>query len=226
MRAGILVNSLPAALTIYDELKRVPHCAVLVLLSPAPNGSSGLARHLARLFLRRGGLRSLWLVLGRKVIRFRKPLTHPKTLTRLKGLELDVGLHKTGEIYRQSTIDAFRLGILNPHIGMLPRFRGRNVMEWSVLKGEPVGITVFFIDSNIDTGERIVLSEEIDISDCRSLSEARQRLFNLDAVFFRRAIELLGSEGFEYKLNDGSGHRYYVMSRLFRRAAEKTIMNF
>jgi methionyl-tRNA formyltransferase len=225
MRTGILANSLPAALKIYDELKRVPDCETFILLCNAPEDSraQSLVKHLARLVLKRGRLKSLRLVFSRQVILLRKSLDHAETLAKLKRLRLDVGLHKAGVIYRAPTIKAFRLGILNPHIGMLPRYRGRNVMEWSLLEDAPVGLTVFFIDSGIDTGERIVLREEVDISHCRSVEEAKQYLFDLDAAYFRRALELLGSADFECGRNDCSGRRYYVMSGLFRGVVEKLI---
>jgi methionyl-tRNA formyltransferase len=223
MRIGILANSLPAALKIYNEVETVPDCAPFILLCRTPDESRrrNALRHLARLFLKRGSLKSLRLILSRKVVLFKETLDHSDTLGRLEKLKLDVGLHKAGVIYREATIKTFRLGILNPHIGILPGYRGRSVMEWALLEGKPVGITVFFIDSGIDTGERIVLAEEVDISGCKSIKEARQYLFDLDAVFFRRALELLRSRNFEYKLNDGSGRRYYVMSKLFQGAVEK-----
>ncbi len=225
MRTGILANSLPAALKVYDELKAVPNCETFILLCPAPGESRGrnLIKHLARLFLKPGRQKSLGLGFRRRVFLFRKPLDHADTLHRLKALGLDVGLHKAGVIYREATINCFRLGILNPHIGILPAYRGRNVMEWALLEGQAVGVTVFFIDSGIDTGERIVLREEVDVSHCRSIAEAKQHLFDLDAVYFRRALELLRSKDFEYKLNDNSGRRYYVMSRLFQSVVEKLI---
>jgi methionyl-tRNA formyltransferase len=225
MRAGILANSLPAALRVYDEVKAVEGCEPFVLLCPAAGESPArtLARHLARLFLRRGRLKSLPLVLGRKVLIFQHPLDHPQSIARLKELKLDVGLHKAGVIYRDATIKAFRLGILNPHIGLLPEFRGRNVMEWSLILGQPVGVTVFFIDSGIDTGREIVLREEVDTSHCASIEEAKKYLFGLDAGYFRRALELLRSENPKYEVNDGSGRRYFVMSKLFRGVVQKII---
>lgn len=225
MRTAILASSLPAALKVYDELEAVPDCAAFILLCRATGESRGraLIKHFARLVLKRGRRKSLRLIFSRKVLLFQKPLDHPETLERLKKLNLDVGLHKAGVIYREPTIKAFRLGILNSHIGILPDYRGRNVMEWSLLQGEPVGVTVFFVDSGIDTGRAIVLREEVDISHCKSIQQAKQYLFNADAVFFRRALELLRSSDFEYKLNDGSGRRYFVMSRLFQGVAEKLI---
>lgn len=223
MRIGILANSLPSALTIYDEIQAVEDCELFILLCPAENESRkrNLLYHLARLILKRGRRKSLRLILARKVFLFQKSLNHPDTLAILNELNLDVGLHKAGVIYRDATIRAFRLGILNSHIGVLPAFRGRNVLEWSLLEDAPVGITVFFIDGGIDTGERIVFSEEVDISHCRSVLEAKQHLFGLDAVFYRRALQLLGAEDFQFKLNDGSGRRYYVVSKLFQSVVDE-----
>ncbi|HEX8922107.1 MAG TPA: formyltransferase family protein [Pyrinomonadaceae bacterium] len=225
MRTGILANSLPAALKIYDEVKTVPDCETFILLCPTPGESRrrSLLKHLARALLRRGGLKSLRLIFSRRVFLFQQPLDHPETLRRLKALELDVGLHKAGVIYREPTINCFRLGILNPHIGILPAYRGRSVMEWALLEGGPIGITLFFIDSGIDTGERIVFSEEADIAPYSSIEKAKQHLFDLDAIFFRRALEMLRQRDFKFKLNDGSGRRYYVMSRLFRGVVKKLL---
>jgi methionyl-tRNA formyltransferase len=173
--------------------------------------------------LKKGRGRALGLLAGGRVHLFQHPLHHPRTLARLKRLRLDIGLHNLGAIYRDETIKAFGSGILNPHIGLLPRYRGRSVMEWSLLEGQPTGITLFFIDSGIDTGPRIVLREEVDISHCRSVESAKAYLFSLDAVFFRRGLELLRTKDFSFKLNDGSGRRYYVMSRLFQNVVEELI---
>lgn len=223
MRTGVLANSLPSALLVYEEVKAVKDCELFILLCPAENESRqrSLLYHLARLILKQGRLKSLRLILARKVILFHKSLDHPDSLARLHKLNLDVGLHKAGVIYRDATIKAFRLGILNAHIGILPAFRGRSVMEWSLLQDSPVGITVFFIDACIDTGERIVFSEEVDITHCRTVNEAKRYLFGLDAVFYHRALDLLRAVDFQYKLNDRSGHRYYVMSKLFQGVAEE-----
>ena len=89
-------------------------------------------------------------------------------------------------------------------------------MEWSLLQGDPTGISVFFIDTGIDTGPRIVFSEEVDVSKRTSIADAKDYLFNLDARFYRRAIDLLNSDSPTYQDNDGSGRRYYVMSKLFQ----------
>ena len=225
MRVGILTHSLPSVVPIYKELQALPGLQVFVLLSPLPNHSPAKTdlKHLARLLLKPGRRTSLKLLASGKVVRLRAPLEHPSNLSRLKKLNLDVGLHKSGLIYREPVINLFRLGILNPHIGLLPAYRGRHVMEWSLLQGDPVGVTVFFVDSGIDTGERIVLSEVIDIRNCNNIAQAKQQLFDADARLFRRAIEMLQSEATTFGHNDGSGRRYYVMSKLFLGVVERLV---
>lgn len=221
MRIGILAHSFSSAFEIY---KAVPGHEVFIILSPSPHRSARTSylANLARIVLTT--LKSsLQLFATGKVIFLRRPLHDPKSVETLKKLNLDVGLHKAGVIYRDVTINAFRLGILNHHIGILPAYRGRSVLEWSILQGDPVGITVFFIDTGIDTGARILLSEEVDISGYRSVTEAKQYLFSLDKVFFRRALDLLADGNQAFQLNDGSGRRYFVMSKLFTGVVEQLL---
>jgi len=222
MRIGILANSLPASVTIYEEVQTLPDTEVFVLLAPV-SGDGKLFEHVARFAAKSDRLKSLELVSKRAVVRLRKPFQHPESIARLKELKFDLGLHKSGNIYRRDTIECFRLGILNAHIGLLPKYRGRSVMEWSLVRGDPAGISVFFVDEGIDTGRRIVCSETVDVSHCRTISEAKQKLFNLDAKFYRRAIELLQHDETKFQVNDGSGHRYYVMSNLFQEVAAKSL---
>lgn len=225
LRVGILAQTLPAALRISSELEALPDLEIFILLCRAQGEARSrfLVKHAAHILKSAGRRKSLTLFSSRRVFLIEKPLDHPDSLKLLSKLNLDIGLHKTGIIYREPTIRSFRLGILNPHIGVLPRYRGRSVMEWSLLEGRPTGVTLFFIDAGIDTGERIVFSEEVDVSHCRSIEEAKRYLFNLDAQLFRRAIEMLRAEDFSYKLNDRSGRRYYVMSRLFQNVVNAVI---
>lgn len=223
MRIGILAHSFASAFEIYEA---IPGHDVFIVLSPSPHRSAwtsylvNLAR-IVRTTLR--GFKPLQLLANRRLIFLRGPLHNPKSVDTLRKLSLDVGLHKAGVIYRDVTIDAFRLGILNHHIGILPAYRGRSVLEWSILQGDPVGITVFFIDTGIDTGARILLSEAVDISGYRSVTEAKQYLFNLDKVFFPRALTLLSEGNQPFQLNDGSGSRYFVMSKLFEGVVEQLL---
>lgn len=223
MRIGILTHSVPAALPILAELERGQVVYILLLPEPGVKRVTGMLKHLVRLLLRPGRFATIRQLIRGRVKLVNPPIAKYENIRKIKELELDVGLHNSGVIYRQPVIEAFSIGILNAHIGMLPRYRGRNVMEWAIIEKGPVGISVFIIDTGIDTGERIVLSEEVDITNCRSIGEAKYYLFNLAGDFYRRAIQVIESQGFEYKLNMGVGRRYYVMSRLFKKVVSDRI---
>lgn len=228
MRTGILAHSFSSAFAIYRAVEDVPGQEVFILLSPSPHRSA-LSSHLANVArliitaLKGLDLKPLQLFASGRLIFLRGPFHDQRSIDTLKKLRLDVGLHKAGIIYRDVTINTFRLGILNHHIGILPAYRGRSVVEWSILQGDPVGITVFFIDTGIDTGARILLSEEVDISGCKSVTEAKAHLFDLDKVFFRRALALLSDSELSFRLNDASGRRYFVMSKLFQEVVDRLL---
>lgn len=226
MRTGILAHSFSSAFAIYKAVQDLPGQEVFIILSPSPHRSAGTS-HLANLArfvlttLKDFDPKPLQLLLTGRLVFLRRPLHDEQSVDTLRKLKLDVGLHKAGVIYRDVTINAFRLGILNHHIGILPAYRGRSVLEWSILQGDTVGVTVFFIDTGIDTGARILISEEVDISSYTSVTEGKEYLFSLDRIFFRKALALLAEGKPSFQLNDGTGPRYFVMSKLFQGVVER-----
>jgi len=153
-----------------------------------------------------------------------RPLDDATSIARLRSLQCDVGLHAANVIYRDPTISAFKLGILNAHIGILPKYRGRSVAEWSVLHGDPTGVTVFFIDSGIDTGSRIVLRKFIPSNGWNNALKFKNMLFGWDARLYRQALEALMPPGARFDSNDISkGQRYYVMSKMFVKTVNKIL---
>jgi len=80
----------------------------------------------------------------------------------IKKNKLDLGVILGARILKQEVIDAFKVGIINMHPGILPANRGLDNIKWSVIKNLPIGVTSHFIDSRIDMGEKL-LSEQIKI---------------------------------------------------------------
>jgi methionyl-tRNA formyltransferase len=150
-------------------------------------------------------------------------LDDARTLAILRRWSPDVGLHGMSVIYRRPAIEAFRLGILNPHIGLLPEYRGRSVMEWSVLRGDPTGITAFYVDEGIDTGP-IVWREEVPLPPGAGVAPAKAFLFGRNLDVFERALAELLRPGFEpARQRVDEGTRYYVMSSLFTGVVERLL---
>lgn len=225
MRIAILAHSFSSAYAIHKAVADASRHELFIVLSPSPQRSALSSRlaNFARLILttlKRFDFKPLQLLASGRLIFLGGSFHDQKSVEIFRKLKFDIGLHKAGVIYRDATIDSFRLGILNHHIGILPAYRGRSVLEWSILQGDPVGITVFFIDAGIDTGARIVILDEVDISGCKSVAEAKAYLFDLDRVFFPRALALVGDGKTSFLTNDGSGPRYFVMSKLFQEAVD------
>ncbi len=65
------------------------------------------------------------------------------------------------------------LGTLNAHPGLLPRYRGVDVVAWAVLNGDPVGVSVHLVDAGIDTG-RICRTRELPIHRGDTLEEVKR----------------------------------------------------
>lgn len=153
-----------------------------------------------------------------------KPLHAEGTVAWLARQRFDVGLHGMPVIYRAPVLGAFANGVLNAHIGLLPRFRGRSVMEWSILLGEATGVSVFFMDEGIDTGARIVTRREVDVSGFQSPGEAKAHLFRLDGEMFAEALAKLQDRDAQLiEQRPEEGTRFYVMSQLVAGAVTESM---
>lgn len=223
-----LCESLVRGLALWRSLRGVPGVRLRLLVTksrgPLPRRIAALARECLRLgppdwrlvlaLLRRG---DLFVTL--------RPLPDRRNLDWIRAAEPDVGLHATsGIIYRAEVIGCFRRGILNPHIGILPEYRGRSVMEWSLLRGEATGVTTFFIDEGIDTGPEIVLRREVEVAGQPGVDAAKRYLYSLEGEMFAHALRRLQEPSYEpIRQRPDEGRRYYVMSDLFRGVVERLL---
>ena len=69
-----------------------------------------------------------------------------------------------GRIIPQWMIDLPRLGNLNLHASLLPKYRGAAPIQWAIANGESItGVTTMRIDAGLDTGD-ILLQREMPIA--------------------------------------------------------------
>lgn len=69
-----------------------------------------------------------------------------------------------GRIIPQWMIDLPRLGNINLHASLLPKYRGAAPIQWAIANGETVsGVTTMRIDAGLDTGD-ILLQKEAPIA--------------------------------------------------------------
>lgn len=75
---------------------------------------------------------------------------------RLAQIQPDVIVLGGARIIRKPVIRIPTVGVLNAHPGLLPHYRGVDVVAWAALNGDPVGVTVHFVDEGVDTGGILV----------------------------------------------------------------------
>lgn len=86
-----------------------------------------------------------------------------KALEWLMSLKADIGaVVAYGSIFKQPALQAPRLGWLNLHYSLLPELPGPAPVQHAILQGKNVtGVTVFRLDTGIDTGPIISNAEQV-----------------------------------------------------------------
>jgi methionyl-tRNA formyltransferase len=132
------------------------------------------------------GLHSDRVLVGRE---FREPAG----MDLLRSLDLDyvVGVHFP-YIVPDEVLAIPRIGVLNLHPALLPYNRGWHTPSWAILDGTPIGATLHFMDSGLDTGD-IVAQVELEIRPEDTAHTLYGRLNHLEVELFRQAWPLLAS---------------------------------
>lgn len=82
-------------------------------------------------------------------------------------------------------------GTFNLHASLLPEYRGAAPINWAIMNGETkTGVTTFFIDDKIDTGE-IILQKETRIKSDEIVGELHDKLMYLGAGLVLETVELI-----------------------------------
>ena len=128
------------------------------------------------------------------------PILQPKNL---KSEEFQADLKKWNA--NLQIVVAFRMlpkavwampeyGTFNLHASLLPDYRGAAPINWAIINGETkTGVTTFFIDDKIDTGE-IILQKEILIKEDEIVGELHDKLMYLGAGLVAETVDLIANE--------------------------------
>lgn len=91
------------------------------------------------------------LRLGLPVLQPRKPSSSAEEL---RALDADLAVVVAyGRLLKPDLLAVPRLGFMNVHFSLLPKYRGAAPVQWSLMRGErESGVTLFWIDEGMDTG--------------------------------------------------------------------------
>lgn len=83
------------------------------------------------------------------------------------------------------------LGTFNLHASLLPQYRGAAPINWAIINGEKqTGVTTFFLQHEIDTGE-ILLQETEPITDTDTAGSLYERLMHKGAGLVLRTAQAI-----------------------------------
>lgn len=133
-----------------------------------------------------------------------------ESLSLIKSLKPMVIVLGGTRILKKEIIDAVEIGIVNIHPGMLPFYRGQDVVGWSILNGDDVGVTTHFITEEIDAGP-ILMQKKMSYKKGDSLLKIRVKAMILGGIL--ASATLLNLEKITPKTqNHNESHRYYKMN--------------
>lgn len=84
-----------------------------------------------------------------------------------------------------------KFGTFNLHASLLPDYRGAAPIHWAIINGETkTGVSTFFIDEKIDTGE-IILKDETKITETETVGSLHDKLMNLGAALVIKTVNTI-----------------------------------
>ncbi len=93
-----------------------------------------------------------------------------------------------GLILPQWTLDAPRLGCLNIHASLLPRWRGAAPIHRAIEAGDAqTGVVIMQMDAGLDTGD-MLLSDQLNIADDDTTASLHDRLADMGGALIVRAL--------------------------------------
>lgn len=108
----------------------------------------------------------------------------------IKKLEPDViCVVAYGKILPKEILEIPKLGCINVHGSLLPKYRGAAPIQWAVINGEKVtGVTTMYMDVGMDTGD-MILKEKTEIAPDETTGELWDRLAKIGADLLVKTLE-------------------------------------
>ncbi len=147
--------------------------------------------------------------------KFAIPVFTPKTLrnddeiARFAALDADVAVVVAyGLILPKAVLDAPRLGCLNLHASLLPRWRGAAPIQRAIMAGDAeTGVMVMKMEEGLDTGP-VGMVERVTITPDMTASDLHDRLSMIGADLMVRALAALSRDSLHFTPQSDVGVTY------------------
>jgi len=141
------------------------------------------------------------LELGIQVIEV-EDLKSDKFVSQLEELDADLFVVVAFRILPKIVLEIPKIGSVNLHASLLPKYRGAAPIHWAVMNGEDkTGCTIFFLDEQVDTG-KIIKQKDIPIGVNETMGDVYSRLMEIGSNVLLDAINEIQSDSYSALIQD------------------------
>ena len=149
-----------------------------------------------------------------------KNVNSPEYIEIIRKLQPDIIISSCGQIFKEELLNMPKLGCINRHTGLLPKYRGLLPVYWALANGEKkIGVTIHFMKKKIDAGD-IIAQEKIKIESNDTLYSLYRKGYDLSVDLTIEALNKI--EGIEVGPIKNQG----VKTSYFSFPDAKAIKNF
>jgi methionyl-tRNA formyltransferase len=96
-----------------------------------------------------------------------------------------------GQILPQDILDVPRLGCVNVHASLLPKYRGASPINYTVMRGEAqTGVSVMYMSAALDAGD-VILQQAVDIPEGMTASVLHDELMAMGPKLLMEALPMV-----------------------------------
>ena len=119
-------------------------------------------------------------------------INDPDAIQRLESCDADLMfVCDYGQILKRKTLATTRLGGINLHGSLLPKYRGAAPINWAIYHGETIaGVTVIHMTPKLDGGPCLT-QQQLEIGQTETTEQLEPRLAEIGVKAVADAIELL-----------------------------------
>lgn len=112
-------------------------------------------------------------------------------LEKLRSLEANLQVVVAFRMLPEVVWKMPELGTFNLHASLLPQYRGAAPINWAIINGEKeTGVSTFFIDEKIDTGE-MIMQERVAIDPAENAGSLHDKLMLTGAQLVLKTLETI-----------------------------------
>lgn len=113
-------------------------------------------------------------------------------IDKIKSLNPDVIVVVAfGQILPKEILEIPKLGCINVHVSLLPKYRGAAPINWVIINGEEkTGVTTMYMDEGLDTGD-MILKTEVNLDENITAGELNDKMMNIGAETLKETLRLI-----------------------------------